>query len=680
MDNKRESAVFAAQNAESIEEGTLLWEPSQEFIDSTSLKHYMDWLCKHEGKCFDTYASLWEWSTADLEGFWGSIWDYFDVKSSAPPTSVIASQQMPGADWFPGARLNYAENVLRNERSGKNALLYLSEAAPLKEMSWEEMGAKVRALATYMRLQGIEPGHRVVSYMPNIPETVIAMLATTAIGAIWSSCSPDFGSDGVLDRVSQLEPQLVFVSDGYVYGGKTFDRRDEVASMCNRLPDLYEVIYLPRIFGDPSLEINAPVTSWDQILALPPIPKEEFAFEQVPFTHPLWILFSSGTTGNPKAIVHGHGGILLEQLKVQHFHMDYRPGDVAFFYSTTGWMMWNSLVSSLLSDVCPVLYDGNPSYPDIDVLWRMVEDSKASLFGASPSFVEIMRKEGVVPRERYNLSSLRTVMPAGSIVSPECNAWFYHNVHENLWVATGSGGTDICTGLVGGVPILPVRAGEIQAPSLGVAVAAFDEAGNSLVNEVGELVITKPMPSMPLYLWGDKDYSRYIESYFDQYPGIWRHGDFFKINEHLGCYVLGRSDATLNRYGIRIGTAEIYRALESIPEITDALIVNLDLPDGKFFMPLFVTLKNDMRLTEELERSIRSSLRTKFTPRHVPDKIHQVKGIPTTLTGKKMEVPVRKILMGVPVEKAANLSAMKNPESIQYFTDYASNSVDYEIS
>lgn len=679
MNNKRDLQLFASQRIEGVEEGAILWEPSPEFVESTSLKKYMDWLCEHEGKCFGTYAALWKWSITDLEGFWGSLWNYFKIESSEPYTRVLSSQQMPGADWFPGARLNYAENILKNERSGKDALFYLSETTQLHGMSWAELGSKVRVLATYMRAQGIQPGDRVVSYMPNIPETVIAMLATTSIGAIWSSCSPDFGSDGVLDRVSQLEPQLIFVCDGYSYGGKAFDRRNEVARMCDRLPDLFEVIYLPRTFGDSTLKVQAPVSSWDEIMERPPVARENFVFEQVGFSHPLWILFSSGTTGNPKAIVHGHGGILLEQLKVQHFHMDYRPGDVAFFYSTTGWMMWNSLVSSLLSDVCPVLYDGNPSYPDVDILWRMVEDSKANLFGASPSFVEIMRREGVVPRERYDLSSLRTVMPAGSIVSPECNAWFYQNVHENVWVATGSGGTDICTGLVGGVPILPVRAGEIQAPSLGVAVAAFDESGNSLVNEVGELVITKPMPSMPIYLWGDKDNERYKESYFDKYPGIWRHGDFFKINEHLGCYVLGRSDATLNRYGIRIGTAEIYRALESIPEVADALIVNLDLPGGKFFMPLFVTLKNNMDLTDEIEQSIRHSLRTKFTPRHVPDTIHQVKEIPTTLTGKKMEVPVRKILMGVPVDRAANLSAMKNPESINYFVDYAENKVDCQL-
>jgi acetoacetyl-CoA synthetase len=507
----------------------------------------------------------------------------------------------------------------------------------------------------------------VAAYMPNIPETMTAMLATTAIGAIWASCSPDFGWRGVLDRLKQLGPKVLFCVDGYTYGGKVYDRRPELERIVDEL-DLERVVWLPRV-TDGSEPRGAATVGYHDLLDHPPVAPEDFAFEQVPFDYPLWILFSSGTTGLPKPIVHSHGGIVIEQLKLQHFHMDLHPGENVFFFTTTGWMMWNFLVSSPLLGVRPVLYDGNPAYPGPDRLWDVAEEAGVALFGASPSYVEMMKRAGVVPKEGRSFAKLRTVMPAGSPVSPECSAWFYRNVKEDLWLATGSGGTDICSGMVGGIPTQPVYAGEIQARQLGVAAFSFDENGREVTDEVGELVITRPMPSMPTFLWGDEDGSRYHDTYFADYPGVWRQGDFFRVNARGGCFVLGRSDATLNRHGVRIGTAEIYRVLAEIEGIDDALIVNLGLPGGGFFMPLFVATSRP--LDAGLEKEIRDRLRTEYTPRHVPDEIVEVPQIPATLTGKKMEVPVRKILLGTPPDRAANRNAMANPDALDAFVAYA---------
>ena len=419
--------------------------------------------------------------------------------------------------------------------------------------------------------------------------------------------------------------------------------------------------------------------TWDGILDHPPVPASGFSCEQVPFGHPLWILFSSGTTGLPKPIVHSHGGILLEQLKLQRFHMDLRAGDRMFFFTTTGWMMWNFLVSSLLLGVCPVLYDGNPGYPGPGALWQLAADAGVSLFGASPAYVDLMARAGFVPADHHDFGALRMVLLAGSPVSAACGAWFYRNVKQDLWVAPGSGGTDVCTGFVGGVPTLPVYAGEIQARHLGVAAHAFNERGEEVIDEVGELVITEPMPSMPVGFWGDTDGGRYRETYFADFPGVWRQGDFFRVNARGGCFVLGRSDAVLNRHGVRIGTAEVYTALASVEEVQDALIVNLDLPGGGFFMPLFVVLADGRVLTDATRRKICDELRQQYTPRHVPDRIIQVNDIPTTLTGKKMEVPVRKLLLGVPLEKAANVNAMANPSSLDEFIGYAREQQDYQL-
>jgi acetoacetyl-CoA synthetase len=658
-------------------DGDLLWMPSPDKVARANLTAFTGWLARERGLRFDGYDALWRWSVTDLAAFWQAIWDYCGVRPSAPPTSVLASRDMPGAQWFPGARLNYAEHVLRNEQRGSDALLSCNETTPLTALSWEALAGQVRVLATRLRQMGVRPGDRVAACLPNIPHAVVAMLATTSIGAIWASCSPDFGWRGVIDRLSQLSPKVLFCVDGYRYGGREFDRTAEMREIIGALGSLEQVVSVPYLRPHQTGPLVPGGLTWDAILDHPPVPASGFACEQVPFGHPLWILFSSGTTGLPKPIMHSHGGILLEQLKLQRFHMDLSAGDRMFFFTTTGWMMWNFLVSSLLLGVCPVLYDGSPGYPGPGVLWQLAADARVAVFGASPSYVDLMARAGFVPGDHHDLSALRMVLLAGSPVSAACGAWFYHNVKQDLWLATGSGGTDVCTGFVGGVPTLPVYAGEIQARHLGVAAHAFSEHGEKVTDEVGELVITEPMPSMPVGFWGDRDGTRYHESYFADFPGVWRQGDFFKVNARGGCFVLGRSDAVLNRHGVRIGTAEIYAALASVEEVEDAIIVNLDLPGGGFFMPLFVKLAGGRVLTDAIRRKICDQLREQYTPRHVPDRIIQVSDVPTTLTGKKMEVPVRKLLLGVPLERAANVNAMANPSSLEEFISFSREQQDY---
>jgi acetoacetyl-CoA synthetase len=661
-----------------VREGSLLWTPSAAQVSDANLTDFLTWLADR-GHVFGSYDALWQWSVTDLDGFWQAIWDYTGIECSALPHRVLGQREMPGAEWFPGARLNYAQHVLRRERPGETALVSVSEGAGPHSVDWAELAGQVRILGTRLRAMGVRPGDRVASCLPNIPHAVIAMLATTSIGAIWASCSPDFGWRGVLDRFRQLTPKVLFCADGYQYGGKRFHRGDELRQIIDGLASLERVIWLPYLDASAGSVPAGDALTWDQVLDHPPVPAAQFEFEQVPFAHPLWILFSSGTTGLPKAIVHGHGGILIEQLKLQTLHMDLRPGDRMLFFTTTGWMMWNFLVSSLLLGVCPVLYDGSPTYPGPETLWRLAQECSVAFFGSSPAFVEIMSQAGFVPKERYELPALRAIMPAGSPVSAECTAWFYQNVKQDVWVCTGSGGTDVCTGFVGGVPTKPVYAGEIQARHLGVDARAFNERGESVVDAVGELVITAPMPSMPVGLWGDTDGSLYRESYFAQFPGVWRHGDFFRINSRGGSFVLGRSDAVLNRQGVRIGTAEVYRALATIEEVEDALIVNLDLDGGQFFMPLFVKLADELVLDAALEQKIAGRLRREYTPRHVPDLIVQVPAIPVTLTGKKMEVPVRRILLGVPADEAANRNAMANPGSLDFYVRYAATQQKYPI-
>lgn len=659
--------------------GETLWQPDANWITESNLYNFRAWLKTNRNLEFDSYAQLRHWSVEHLDDFWLAVWEYFDIKASAQPTAVLGQRTMPGADWFPGARLNYAENILRNEKPDTIALLYASEQMPLQELQWTTLAADVRKLATHLRAMGIKPGDRVAAYMTNIPEAVTALLATSSIGAIWSSCSPDFGTHSVLDRLTQIEPKVLFCVDGYYYKGKAFNRKQEISNIIEALPSVEKVIYLPYMDkSDTQLPVPAAVL-WHELLNTPDIAAADFVFEQVPFQHPLWILFSSGTTGLPKAIVHGHGGIILEQSKLCALHYDLKPDDRMFFFTTTGWMMWNFVVSAMLVQARPILYDGNPTWPEPDALWKMTDAAGARLFGASPTLQQMQENSGIVPKENFKFEKLGSIMLAGSPVSAECMDWFYKNVKADIYVAPGSGGTDICSGFCGPMPGMAVKAGVIQMPHLGVDLQAFDEHGNSIVNTVGEFVVCQPMPSMPLYFWNDVDNLRYRETYFDDYPGIWRQGDYFKIDADDGCYVLGRSDATLNRYGIRIGTAEIYRSVAGIPEVEDSLIVNLDLPGDKFYMPMFVKLRNGIVLSDELKIKINMKLRSDYSPRHIPDEIYQIEEVPYTLTGKKMEIPVRKILMGIAVAKAANKDAMSNPGALDYFIGFRDQQQVYSL-
>lgn len=670
-----------------VSEGQLLWTPDAAFADGSNVAHFIRWLRDSGRADVADYESLRRWSVDEIEKFWASIWDYFEVVSSTPYRQVLDRRVMPGAKWFEGSRVNYAEHLLRyaaRARADEVAFRHLTEFRPLANMTWGEVAAMVRKLATQLRALGLAPGDRVVSYMPNVPETAIAMMATVAIGAIWSSAAPEFGVKTVIDRFSQIEPKLLFAADGYQFGGKTFEREAEVRRIAGELPMLEHIVWLPYLeeSGIPAAsrmpaDLHG-VKRWSALMRAPEIPPEQFRFERVEHDHPIWIVFSSGTTGLPKAIVHSHVGVLLEHLKLMHFHLDLKPGSTMFFYSTTGWMMWNLLVAALLTGSSVVLYDGNPAWPNLDFLWQLAADTGATSFGASPTFIQMMEKAALAPGKQFDLSRLQSMVVSGAPSTPETFAWCYRNVKPDLWVTSQSGGTEICSGFVGASPTLPVYAGEIQTRMLGMDVHAWSDDGRDLVDEVGELVVTKPFPSMPIRFWNDAEGKRYHESYFDTFPGVWRHGDFIKINGRGGCYIYGRSDSTLNRYGVRIGTAEIYRAVEQEPEVADSLAVCCELPGGNFFMPLYVKLKSGFELDDGVRARINKRLRVDCSPRHVPDKIYAVAAIPYTLTGKKMEVPVRKILMGWPLEKAASRDAMQNPEAIDYFVRFAAESADYD--
>ncbi|WP_232661974.1 acetoacetate--CoA ligase [Pseudonocardia sp. TRM90224] len=663
------------------EEGELLWTPSADFVQRSNVAAFISWLTENDRAAVRDYDELWRWSVADTEGFWSSVWDYFRVRSTTPYDRVLDDPAMPGTAWFPGSRVNYAEHLLRYARladEDETVFHHSSETRPQARMSWRELERQVRIVATKLRALGVRPGDRVVAYMPNVPETAVAMMATVAIGGVWSSAAPEFGVTTVTDRFSQIGPRVLLVADGYRFGGKDFSRSEEASAIAAALPSLQHVVWLPYLDAAAPVPEGLPgPLTWDELAGGPVVADDEFTYEHVAHDHPIWVVFSSGTTGLPKAIVHSHVGVLLEHLKVMHFHLDLRPGSTMLFYTTTGWMMWNLLLSALLTGSSVVLYDGSPGHPEIDKLWELAAQTGATFFGASPTYIQMMEKAGLRPGAKYGLSRLEAMLVAGAPSTPETFAWCYENVKRDLWVTSQSGGTELCSGFVGASPTLPVYAGEIQTRMLGMDVHAWDDNGEELVDEVGELVVTSPFPSMPIRFWNDVDGKRYHESYFDTFPGVWRHGDFLKINNRGGCYIYGRSDSTLNRYGVRIGTAEIYRAVEREPEVADSLIVCCELAGGTFFMPLFVSLKPGSEMTDELRLRLARRLRADCSPRHVPDKIYEVGAIPFTLTGKKMEVPVRKILMGWPAEKAASRDAMSNPESIDYFVAFAATSTDY---
>lgn len=651
-----------------ISEGSLLWRPTPEVVENANLTHYMRWLTAHRNLSFHSYPELWRWSVDHLEDFWGTMWEYFAFKASKPASRVLGKRTMPGAEWFVDMEMNWAENVLQKRTDTHPMLLYKAENEDLIAISWQAVYEQASRLAQVLRESGVKKGDRVVAYMPNIPETIVAVLATASLGAIWSSCSPDFGSRSVLDRFSQIEPKVLVAVNGYSYGGKPFDRCEVIAELQAGLPSLEKTILIPHAnftatgFSD--------TTAWDEALSSVATP-DEMLFEQVPFNYPLWVLYSSGTTGLPKPIVHGHGGVLIEHAKATVLHNDLKPRDRFFWYSSTGWMMWNYLVGSLLSGCTAVLYNGSPGYPDMNALFQLAEETGMTYFGTSAAFVNACIKAEIRPNIRFDLSKIRGVGSTGSPLTVPGFQWVYENINHTLALESLSGGTDLCTAFVGGVRTLPIHAGEIQGASLGANVQAFDEAGKAVVGEVGELVITQPMPSMPLFFWNDPGNVRYLESYFEMYPGIWRHGDWIKFNARGGCVIYGRSDSTINRQGVRMGTSEIYQAVESLPEITDSLIIDLESLGRDSYMPLFVVLREGVELCDDLVARLKAKIRRDVSPRHVPDEIFVIEEVPYTLSGKKMEVPIRKILLGQDVGKAANPGAMRNPRAIAYFEQLA---------
>ncbi len=646
---------------------TPLWEPTETMRQQANATTYMRWLEDKKGLHFETRNALWQWSVEQIEDFWSSLWDYFAIKASKPYTTVLTERKMPGASWFPGAELNYAEHVFRNASSERPALLFRSERHTLREVSWHELSEKVGSIAHALRELGVQRGDRVVAYMPNLPETLMAFLACASIGATWSSCSPDFGTSSVIDRFKQIEPKVLFAVDGYQYAGKTFDRCAIVADLQKALPTVQKTVLFPYLFGDAEVITLANTITWSEILTHP----AELTFEQVPFDHPLWVLYSSGTTGLPKAIVQGQGGILLEHLKSLTLDLDLKQDDRFFWFTTTGWMMWNLLIGGLLVGATVLMYEGSPGYPDMGTLWKFAEDTGMTIFGTSAGYITSCMKAGIVPRKTYNVSKLREIGSTGSPLPPEGFQWIYENVKSDVWLASVSGGTDVCSAFVGGSILLPVYEGEIQCRGLGARIEAFDEQGQPLLDEVGELVITEPMPSMPLFFWNDPDGKRYLDSYFEMYPGIWRHGDWIRITPTGSAIIYGRSDSTINRMGIRMGSSEIYRIVEGFPEILDSLIIGVELPGGKYYMPLFVVLRQDVKLDDTLKARIKEQLRRNVSPHHVPDEILEISEVPRTLSGKKLEVPVKKLFLGMPVEKAISVDAMANPQSIQYFIDFA---------
>lgn len=651
-----------------MQETEILWQPSESFIQNSRLTEFAEWLQTQMDLQFDSYEDLWKWSVEHSADFWLAVWDFFEVKSETKFKTVIGKDPMPDTQWFAGASVNFAEQIFNKYRGDKPAIVFASERRPIAEISWKEMRDKVSRLRSYFISLGLKKGDRVVAFLPNIPEATYAFLAAASLGAVWSGCSPDFGVSSVVERFRQIEPKILIAVDGYQYGGKPYDKTSEVNEIIASIDSLEKVIIVPYLREDLSKKEFSKAVLWEHAMLIGTEPLE---FERLDFNHPIWVLYSSGTTGQPKAITHSHGGILLEHLKYLAFHNDVHSGERFFWYSTTGWMMWNYVQGALLQGASIVLYDGSPGFPDLNVLWKFAGDAGIHHFGTSAPFLVACMKSDIHPGKTLRLDKLRSISSTGAPLPPEAFEWVYHNFPEDVWLCSMSGGTDVCTAFVGGCPWKPVYRGELQARALGCSLHAFNEEGKPVIGSLGEMVITKPMPSMPIYFWNDSGKKRYLESYFSQYPGIWRHGDWVEINERGGLVILGRSDATLNRHGVRIGTAEIYRTLIHVEEIADSLIVNLELPGGEHFMPLFILLKEGENLNDALKEKIVKTLRSRCSPRHVPDEIIQVPDIPYTISGKKMEEPVKKILLGMDPGKALNKDSMRNPDAIAFYQEFA---------
>lgn len=634
----------------------ILWSPPADVAERTRAGRFM------RAHGFETYDALWRWSTDDLEGFWRAVWIEFGV--GPDPGMALADATMPGARWFPTARLNWAQHCLRLDARTDDQVVIVARSQTRGRVTLTRAQLRDAVARTRAGLQrlGVGPGDRVAAYLPNVPEAAIGLLATASLGAVWASCAPEFGTRSVVDRLAQIEPKVLLTIDGYRYGERAVDRAGEVAAIRAALPSLAATVVLPYLEPDPARIPDA--LTWAELTALP----GELEFASVPFDHPLFILYSSGTTGLPKPIVHGHGGILLEHLKIHGLHHDLGPNSRFFWFSTTGWMMWNYLVSGLAVDATIVMYDGSPAHPDLGALWRMAAEEGVTFFGTSAPYLMACRKDGLRPAELADLSALRGIGSTGAPLPAEGFRYVYEAIGASVHLQSVSGGTDVCTAFVGASPLVPVWEGEISCRHLGCAVEAYSPSGQPVVGVEGELVITRPMPSMPVGFWNDPDGSRYRHAYFSAWPGIWRHGDWVTFTERGSCVISGRSDATLNRGGVRIGTAEFYAVVEGLPQVADSLVVHLD--DGDRLL-LFVVLRDGEALTDAFRTTIARELRTTLSPRHVPDEVIAVPAIPRTLSGKKLEVPVKRILSGTPADVAASRGSLADPTSLDAFVRLA---------
>ncbi len=656
----------AGGQALAIDDTAAIWTPSRSVQEAARITDFQSWLARGRGLDFAGYEDLWRWSVDHPGDFWQALCDWAGLPGAGSGTPALADASMPGARWFPGVRLNYVEQVFRHADASRPAIVHENEAGERGEMAWEELRRQVAALAASLRRLGVQRGDRVVAILPNIAQTVVAFLAVASVGAIWSACSPDMGQLAVLDRFRQIEPKVMIAVDGYRYAGKPYARLEWLQQLVAELPSVQRVIVVPLLDADCGAGPLANGLAWaDAIAGDAPLVAEPLDFD-----HPLWIVYSSGTTGLPKAIVHGHGGIVLEHVKLCALHLDLHAGDRFHWYSSTGWIMWNLQVAALLVGATPCLYDGSPTHPDPGALWRFLGRAGVEVFGAGAAYYLSCMKQGVEPLALADLSALRCCGSTGSPLPPEAYRWIIAQVGA-LWINAVAGGTDIASAFLAGVPTLPVHAGEMQCRCLGARVEAFDDSGRPLVDEVGELVCTAPMPSMPLRFWNDPGDARYRASYFDVYPGVWRHGDWLRITPRGGGVIYGRSDATINRHGIRMGTSELYRAVEQVPEVLDSLVVDLEYLGRESYMPLFVVLRPGQTLSPQLEARIRLGIRQALSARHVPDAVFQVQAIPRTLTGKKLELPIKKLLLGRPLSEVLNLDTLANPESVEWFVGFA---------
>jgi acetoacetyl-CoA synthetase len=638
------------------------WRPSEAGAAASVLGEFLAGLGHREGRTFADHDALHRWSVTEPARFWSALWDHFEVQASSDPTEVLTGSEMPDVRWFTGARLNYAEHALRHPGGDGPALICVPEDGVPRELSWRELRRQVAAFAVWLRGAGVAAGDRVAAYLPNTEHAVIGLLATASVGAVWACCSPDFGADGTIGRLGQLEPTVLVLADGYHWNGRVVDRRDVGARLRAELTTVRHVVHVPYVFPADA----APGTPWADVVAGDAAPE----YAQVEFSHPLWVLFSSGTTGLPKGLVHGHGGIVLEHLKWSGLYAGLRAGDRAFIYTSTGWVLWNMQVSTLMRGATGVLYEGGPGYPDAGRLWQVAADSGARVLGMGAALVTATQNSGIRPAERHDLSGLDTMIVTGSALPVEGYRFVRDHVSARVRVDSTSGGTDVAGAFVGGNVLSPVRPGEISGPIAGVAVAAWDDAGHPVVGEVGELVVTNPMPSMPLYFWNDPDGSRYRESYFQPWAGVWRHGDWVTETTRGTFVIHGRSDATLNRQGVRLGSAEFYEVVEALPEVREALVVGAELPGGAYHLAMFVVPAEGITVDDALRDAIRKAIRAQLTARHLPDAIVEAPGVPHTLTGKRLEVPVKRLLQGVPLERAVNIDTVDLPDLLRWYADY----------